>query len=120
MFAATCSVVAVDDVTVIVGVAATDSVVVVVGATAAIVVWVQRCLMRPCTSSQFHFVSVVVTLMGKESSWWYRKQPRAHIQQRRCWCVVNHTVDCRDDISVCGSPLWLNGGDGRDNVGRCR
>ena len=57
----------------VVGVAATDDVVVVVGAIAAVVVWVQRCLMRPCTSPQFHFVSMVVTLMGKESSWWYQQ-----------------------------------------------
>ena len=33
------------------------------------------------------------------------------------WFVVNHSVDCRDDIGVCGHPLWLNGVDGRDNVG---
>ena len=53
-------------------VAAADDVVVLVGDTIAIVVWVQKCLMRPCTSPQFHFVSVVVTLMGKEPSWWDR------------------------------------------------
>ena len=52
-------------------VAAADDVVVVVGA--MVVVWVQQCLMRPCTSPQFHFVLVVVTLMGKEPSWWYQK-----------------------------------------------
>ena len=53
----------------VVGGVATDNVVFVVGATTAIAVWVQRCLMRPCRSPQFHFVSVVVTLMGKELSW---------------------------------------------------
>ena len=61
---------AVGDFVATVGVVATDDVVVVVGATAVVVVWVQRCLMRPCTSMQFHSVSVVVTLMGKEPSWW--------------------------------------------------
>ena len=60
----------VGDVAVVVGVAAADHVVVVVGAVAAVVVWVQRCLMRPCTSPQFCFLSVAVTLMGKEPSWW--------------------------------------------------
>ena len=42
---------AASDVVVAIGVAAADDVVVVVGAAAAVVVWVQRCLMRPCTSS---------------------------------------------------------------------
>ena len=51
-------------------VAAADDVVVMVGAATTIVVWVQRCLMRPCTSLQFSFVLEVVTSMGKESSWW--------------------------------------------------
>ena len=55
------------------GVAAAVGVVVVVGDAAAIVVWVQRCWMRPCTSSQSHFVSVTVTLRGNELSWWYRQ-----------------------------------------------
>ena len=50
-------------------VAAVVGIVVVVGAWAAVVVWVQRCLMRPCTSSQFYFVLEVVTSTGKEPSW---------------------------------------------------
>ena len=54
-------------------VATADDVVVVVGDAVAVVVWVQWCLMRPCTSQQYHFVSVVVTLMGKEPSWWDQK-----------------------------------------------
>ena len=54
-------------------VAATNDVVVVVGDTDAVVIWVQQCLIRPCKNPQFHFVSVVVTLMGKELSWWYRQ-----------------------------------------------
>ena len=58
------------DVVAAVGVAAADDVVVVVGAVAVVVVWVQRCLMRPCTSPQFAFVLVVVTPKGKEPSWW--------------------------------------------------
>ena len=58
------------DITAVAGVAATDDVVVVVGAAAD--VWVQRCLMRPCTSLQFAFVSVVMTPTGKEPSWWDR------------------------------------------------
>ena len=60
------------DVAAAVGVAAMDDVVVVVGAADAVAVWVQWCLMRPCTSPQFAFVAVVVTRMGKESSWWDR------------------------------------------------
>ena len=52
--------------------AATVGVVVLVGAAAAVAVWVQQCLMRPCTSRQFAFVSVVVTPLGKEPSWWDR------------------------------------------------
>ena len=64
--------VAADDVAAIVGVVAVDDVVVVVGATAVVVVWVKWCSMRPCISPQFHFVSAVVTLTGKESSWWDR------------------------------------------------
>ena len=62
---------AADDVAATVGVAAVDDVVIVVGARA--VVWVQRCWMRPCTSPQSHFVSVVVTLRGNELSWSYRQ-----------------------------------------------
>ena len=58
------------DVAAAVGIATADDVVVVVGDAAAVVVWVQRCMMRPCTSSQFAFVSVVVTPTGKEPSWW--------------------------------------------------
>ena len=49
-----------------------DDFVVVVGVAAVVVVWVQWCLMRPCTSPQFAFVLVVVTPMGKELSWWDR------------------------------------------------
>ena len=60
----------VSDVAAVVGVVATDDVVVMVGATDAVVFWVQRCLMRPCTSPQFSFVLVVVTPMRKEPSWW--------------------------------------------------
>ena len=47
------------------------------------------------------------------------KQLRPHIQQWGGWCVVNHGVDW-DDIGVRGRPLWLNGVDGRDNIGECR
>ena len=72
MVATTHNVAAVGDVVVVVGVAATDDVVIVVGATATVAVWVQRCLMRPCTSPQFAFLSVVVTPTGKELSWWDR------------------------------------------------
>ena len=61
-----------DDVVATVRVVAADDVVVVVGATAVVVFWVQQCLMRPRTSPQFAFVSVVVTPTGKESSWWDR------------------------------------------------
>ena len=55
------------DIAATVGVVATHAVVVVVGAMAVVVVWVQRCLTRPCTSPQFAFVLVVVTPTGKES-----------------------------------------------------
>ena len=58
------------DVVAAVGVAAVDGVVVVVGAVAAVGVWVQYCLMIPCISPQFIFVSVVVTPKGKEPRWW--------------------------------------------------
>ena len=68
--AATCNVATMGDVAAAVGVVAVDDVVVVVGAAAMVVVWVQRCLMRPCKSPQFYFVSVVVTPMGNEPSWW--------------------------------------------------
>ena len=76
----------------IIDVAAADDVVVLVGAVVAVVVWVQRCLMRPCTSPQFHFVSVVVTLMGKEPSWWYQQTtqgPHSTMGRLVCcqpWC----------------------------------
>ena len=60
------------DVAATIGVAAADDVVVVVGAAVAVVVWEQRCWMRPCTSLQFHFVSVVVKLTRKEPSWRYQ------------------------------------------------
>ena len=72
------------DVVVAIGVAATDDVVVFVGAVAAIAIWVQWCWMRPCTSLQFHFVSVVVTLTGKGLSWWYSTMGRLVCFQP--WC----------------------------------
>ena len=72
VFVASHNATVVGDVVATIGVAAMDNVVVVVGAVAAVVVWVQRCLMRPCTSPQFAFVLVVVTPMGKEPSWWDR------------------------------------------------
>ena len=65
--------IAASDVATDVGVAATDDVVVVVGVVAAVAIWVQWFWMRPCTSPQFHFVLVVVTLTGNELSWRYRK-----------------------------------------------
>ena len=68
--AATRNTAAAGDVAAAIGVVAADDVVVVVGATAAVVVWVQRCWMRPCTSPQFAFVSGVVTPTGKEPPWW--------------------------------------------------
>ena len=76
---AACNAVAVDDVAAAAGaaaavdVAATDGVVVAVETATAVVVWVQRCWMRACTSPQSRFLSVVVTLRGKKPSWWYRK-----------------------------------------------
>ena len=66
-------VVAVHNAVVMDGVVAADGVVVVVGAATAVVVWVQRCWMRACTSPQSCLVLVVVILRGKEPSWWYRK-----------------------------------------------
>ena len=93
MVAITHNVVAADDVAATVGVVAANDVVVVVGAVAVIVVWVQRYLMRPCTSPQFHFVLVVVTLTGKEPSWWYRKitqGPHSTMGSLVCcqpWCL---------------------------------
>ena len=62
------NVVAVDDVAAIDGVATVDGVAVVVGATTTLVVWVQWCWMRPCTSPQSHFFSVDMTLRGNDSS----------------------------------------------------
>ena len=35
------------------------------------------------------------------------------------WYVVNHGVDCRDNVGECGLPLWINGVDRRYNFGRC-
>ena len=64
-----CNAATMSDVATTVGVVATEDVVVVVGAMVAVAVWVERCWMRPCTNLQFHFVSVVVTLRGKEPSW---------------------------------------------------
>ena len=49
--AATRNVAAVSDVAATVNVVVADDVVVVVGAAATVVVWVQQCLMRPCTST---------------------------------------------------------------------
>ena len=72
VIAAAHNVAAVGDVVATIGIAAVDDVVVVVGVAATVVVWVQRCLMRPCTSLQFDFVLVVVTPTGKEPSWWDR------------------------------------------------
>ena len=70
---ATCNATIVGDVAAAIGVAVADDVVVVVGVVATVVVWVQRCWMRPCTSLHSHFVSVVVTQRGKEQSWWDRQ-----------------------------------------------
>ena len=70
MVVAACNAATAGDVAAAVGIAAVDDVVVVVGAMAMVVVWVQQCLMRPCTSVQFSFVPVVVTPTGKEPSWW--------------------------------------------------
>ena len=58
------------DVAAAIGIATANDVVVVVGAAAAVAVWVQQCLMRPCTSLQFAFVLEVVTSTRKEPSWW--------------------------------------------------
>ena len=71
--AVACNATVAGDVSADVGFAATDDVVVLVGAVTAVVVWVQRCWMRPCTSLQSHFVSVVVTLRGNELSWRYQQ-----------------------------------------------
>ena len=60
------------DVAAVVGIAAMDNVVVVVGVVAAVAIWVQRCLMRPCTHPQCYFLSLVVTPIGKKPSWWDR------------------------------------------------
>ena len=68
---ATRNVAAMDDVAAAVDVAAVDGVVVAIGTVAVVVVWVQLCWMRECTSLQSRLVSVVVTLRGKEPSWWY-------------------------------------------------
>ena len=68
--AATRNAAATGDVVAAIGVAATDDVVVFIGAVVAIAIWVQWCWMRPCTSPQSHFLSVAVTLRGKEPSWW--------------------------------------------------
>ena len=48
---------------------AADDAVAANDAVAAVAVWVQRCLIRPCTILQFDFVSMVVTPTGKEPSW---------------------------------------------------
>ena len=69
--AAACNVAVVGDVAAVVGIVATDDDVVMVGVAAAVAIWVQH-LMIPCTSPQFHFVSTVATLTGKELSWWDR------------------------------------------------
>ena len=83
---------ATSDVAAAVGVAATDDVVVVVGAAAVVVVWVQQFWMRPCTSSQSHFVSMAVTQRGNEPSWWDRQTtqiPHSTMGRMVCfqpWC----------------------------------
>ena len=87
VFAAAHNATTTGDVVVVVGVAATDDVVVVVGAAAVLVVWVQRCWMRSSTSIQSHFVSVVVTLTGKEPSWKYWQTTRGpHSTMGRLVC----------------------------------
>ena len=70
--AAVYNVATIDDVAASGGVVAGDDVVVVVGVAVVVAVSVQQCLMRPCTSLQFAFVSVVGTPTGKESPWWDR------------------------------------------------
>ena len=71
----------------VVGVATADGVGVGVGAAAVLVAWVQWCWMRPCTSPQSHFVSVAVTLRGKEPSWWDRKTTQGpHSTMERLVC----------------------------------
>ena len=98
--AAACNVAIMDDVaaavdvaaTTIVDVAATDGVVVAVGVVVAIVVWVQWCWMRACTSPQYLLVSVVVTPRGKEPSWWFQQTtqgPHSTMGRLVCcqpWC----------------------------------
>ena len=92
MVAAGRNAVAAGDVVVFVGVAAADDVVVVVGATDVVVVWVQWCWMRACTSPQSRLVFVVMTLRGKEPSWWYWKTtqgPHSTMGRLVCcqpWC----------------------------------
>ena len=50
MVAAACNAATMDDVVVAIGIAIVVDVVIVVGVVAAVSIWVQRCLMRPCTS----------------------------------------------------------------------
>ena len=81
-----------DDVVATVDVVAIDGVAVGVGDTAAVFVCVQQCWMRACTNPQSHLVSVVVTLRGKKSSWWYRQTtqvPHSTMGRLVCcqpWC----------------------------------
>ena len=75
------------DVVAAIDVAAADDVVAAVGAATAVVVWVQRCWMRACTSLQSHLVSMVVTLRGKTLSWWYQKITQGpHLRMGRLVC----------------------------------
>ena len=60
--------VAADDVATVVDVATANDVVAAVGAVAVVVVWVQQCWIRVCTSPETHLVSAVVTLTGKKPS----------------------------------------------------
>ena len=67
------NVAAMDDATGADGVVAADVVLVAVGAVDAVNVWVQQCWMRACTNLQSHLVLTMVTLRGKNSSWWYHQ-----------------------------------------------
>ena len=107
------------DVVDVVGIVAVNDVVVVVGAAAMVVVWVQRCWMRPCTSLQSHFVLVMVTLRGNELSWWYRQTTQGPHSTMGRLVFFNHGVDRRDNIRMCGHPLRINGVYHRDNIGEC-
>ena len=82
-----CNATTTDDISVASGVVAVDGVVVGAGDAAALVVWVQRCWMRPCTSLQSHFVSVVMIQRGKDPSWWDRQTTQGpHSKMGRLVC----------------------------------